>query len=214
MDRPSFRLLRRSLPLLVAAALAPACSDAPLDVESDDALTEGEAYALANQLGLAALGAGRNQGARSSASAAHPVSRSSTETVSVTYGSTWPCLLGGSVSSSGQITMVSDDVTDLAIVDVVATEVHHACVLPAGTARISVTGDPDLTTTIHAESLAGEARGTQTVAVAGAFTWVADDGRSGRCSLDILVEVDTDHATQITRGDVCGFTFDVTVVSS
>jgi hypothetical protein len=74
-----------------------------------------------------------------------------------------------------------------------------------------VTGDPDVTTTIHAAALGGEPQGTQSVTVQGGLLFETEDGRSGRCTVDVLVEVDAQGAGQTTRGQVCGFAFDVTV---
>lgn len=212
MDGTRFRLLLKSLPLLAATGLAPACSDTPVDVGNGDSLTEAEAFALANAVGLQSLDFGQQQGASSTAArVGRPLA---TQSISIDYDVTRPCLLGGSVTSSGNVSVETDEAADHAIVDIVATEAHHACVFQVEDTRVSVTGDPDITTTVHAESLAGESTGTQSVAVAGAFTWASDDGRNGRCSVDILVEVNEDTATQTTRGDFCGFSFDVTVTAS
>ena len=76
---------------------------------------------------------------------------------------------------------------------------------------MAVTGDPDVTTTIHVASLGGVTQGTQSVRVEGGLLFVTEDGRRGRCSVDIVVEVDEGSAYESTRGDFCGFTFDVTV---
>ncbi len=212
MDGPRFRLLLKSLPMLAATALAPACSDTPVDVGDGDTLTQAEAFALATALGFQSLDFGRQQGASSTAArGGRPLA---TESISIDYDVTRPCILGGSVTSSGTISVQTDEKTDLAIVDVVATEAHHACVFQLQDTRVSVTGDPDITTTVHAESLAGESTGTQSVAVEGAFIWEAEDGRDGRCAVDILVEVDEDAATQTTQGNFCGFSFNVTVTGS
>lgn len=213
MRSSSFPTLVKALPLVLGAALMPGCADSPVTPGTDD-LTEEEAYALAKQLGLTSLAFGREQGAQPSSGARRSAGPASTEEVSVSYSLTRPCILGGSVTSTGQIDVVSDDATQLAIVDLTATETHHACVFQATTTTVAITGDPDVTTTVHASSEYGEAFGTQSVAVVGAFTWEADDGRSGRCAIDLLVAVDVDNTTETTRGEVCGFSFDVTVTGA
>jgi hypothetical protein len=76
---------------------------------------------------------------------------------------------------------------------------------------VAVTGDPSVTTTIHAASQGTRSMGTQSVGVAGGIRFVTDDGRSGHCDIDILVEVNEDTAYTSTRGEICGFAFDVTV---
>lgn len=217
MDGSTLRLLVRRIPLVAAASLVSACSDGPVGPEDDmggDALTEAEAVGLAQQLGLEALGFGMSRASPSPSRSATAQGPLSAESVSLDYSLTRPCLLGGSVTSTGHIDVLSDDATQLAIVDLTATEVHHACVFTTATTRVTVTGDPDVTTTIHASSQYGEAFGTQSVAVLGAVTWVTDDGRNGRCAIDVLVEVDADNDTSTTRGELCGFSFDVTVTGT
>ncbi len=207
MDRSIPRLLVGSVPALALAVLS-SCADAPTDVDGDGGLTEPEAVALAGELGLESLSFGWSRGGVAGPVAAPPAA---TEVVSVTYSLTRPCILGGSVDSSGRITVETDTRTDLAIVDITATDVHHGCVFLADGTRVAVTGDPDVTTTIHAASLAGAPQGTQSVGVRGGLLFETDDGRSGRCAIDVLVEVDEESAYQSTRGHICGFTFDVTV---
>jgi hypothetical protein len=209
VDRPKLRLLLKSIPLVTLTALAPACGDTVTDPAGEGELTEAEALALAGQLGLESLVFGRSQGAASAPSrTAGPLA---TQTVSLTYDLTRPCLLGGSVHSFGQISVEADEATELAVVDVTATDVHQGCVFLAGNTRVSVTGDPDVTTTIHAAALANEPLGTQSVSVEGGLAFTTDDGRSGRCDVDVLVEVNVADAVHTTRGHVCGFAFDVTV---
>lgn len=206
MDHSLPRLILGSVPAL-ALAVFTSCADVPTDPDPEGALTEGEALALAGELGLESLQFGRSRSSRGP----FGTPPAATEVVSVTYSLTRPCLLGGSVDSSGRITVETDAATDLSVVDVTATDVHHACVFLADGTRVAVTGDPDVTTTIHAASLAGEPWGTQSVGVVGALLFETDDGRSGRCALDVLVEVDEGATYRSTRGHVCGFAFDVTV---
>ena len=209
MERPTPRRRLTSLPLVALTAFTAACGDAPTDPGGGNELTRTEALALAGQLGLESLSFGRARGASSAPSATTgPLPG---QTVSVTYDLTRPCLLGGSVHSYGSIAVETDTGAQLAVVDVTATDVHDGCVFLAGGTRVAVTGDPDVTTSIHVTSLAGEADGTQSVSVVGGLAFTTEDGRSGRCDVDVLVEVDAQASTQSTRGQVCGFSFDVTV---
>jgi hypothetical protein len=210
VDSSQLRLILRSLPLVTLTALVPACTDAPTDPdEGTGELTETEALALAGQIGLASLAFGRSQDPLSApVGTPRPLG---TQTVSVTYDLTRPCLLGGSVRSFGTISVEGDDTSRLAVVDITATDVHDACVFLAGSTRVAVTGDPDVTATIHTASIGQEPVGTQSVGVVGGLFFETDDGRSGHCDVDVLVEVDQEASTQITRGEVCGFSFDVTV---
>ena len=211
MEHANVKRPWRSILLLTLPFLLPSCSDTPTSGNSDEALTRGEALALAGQLGLESLAFGQSRGSAAAVAADPGATPSRTETVSVTYSLTRPCLLGGTVDSSGKIRVETDTVTDLAIADVTATEVHHDCVFLAGGTRVAVSGDPSVTATIHAASLAGHSYGTQSVSVVGGLRWVTDDGRSGRCTLDILVEADESTMYSSTRGEMCGFVFDVTV---
>ena len=131
------------------------------------------------------------------------------ETVTVSYSVTRACVLGGTVDSSGLITAQSDVDPVRSVADITATDVHHGCVFLIGGQQVAVTGDPDVTTTVHAASMAGQSWGTQTVSVVGAVTWEAEDGRAGRCVLDVHVEAD--DLTQRTWGQACGYAFDVSV---
>jgi hypothetical protein len=209
VDRPKLRLFLQSIPLVTLTALAPGCNDAPTDPEDGGgALTEAEALALAGQIGFESMTFGRSNDPLSTPSATPGPQPT---TVSLDYDLTRPCLLGGSVHSSGRIEVEADDASQLALVDITATDVHQGCVFLAGGTRVAVTGDPDVTTEIHVASLGEQALGTQSVSVEGGLLFETEDGRSGHCDLDVLVEVNADEATEVTRGNVCGFSFDVTV---
>ena len=203
--------LQRWTPAFAALALltlASACATEPVTPGADGDLSLDEAVTLATALGLQTLEVGRNPG-----SVARPApAPQAGETVAVDYDFTRPCLRGGSVRSSGKIRVETDPgPPERTVADVQATEVHNACVFLVGDTDIAVTGDPSVTSTVHAASLAQRAWGPQTVSVVGGFSWVADDGRSGRCDLDIWVSADDDAGVHTTRGSICGHTFDVTV---
>lgn len=214
MHRSRSKLPTRSMLLFTLPLLASSCTDTPTTAAPGDTegeLTRSEALALAGQLGLEGIALGQNHAAVPAPTATSPALFSRTQTVTVTYSLTRPCFLGGTVDSSGRIAVRTDTLTDYAVVDITATEVHHACVFLAGTTRVTVWGDPDVTATIHAESLGGEAQGTQSVGLEGGLRYTTDDGRSGRCAIDILVEANPTTAYESTRGSFCGFVFDVTV---
>jgi len=211
MDRTNLKLLGRSFFLVALPFLLPSCSDAPTTVDADGDLTEAEAVALAKSLGLESLAFGETRSAAAATAGAPQAAPSKTQTISITYSLTRPCFWGGTVDSSGRIGVQADTVADMAVVDITSTDVHHGCVFLVNDMRVAVSGDPDVTTTIHAASLAGEPQGTQSVGMKGGVRWVTDDGRSGRCSLDILVEANPGEAFESTRGEICGFTVDVTV---
>lgn len=188
-----------------------ACAQDSLAPTSTGDLTSDEAVALADFLRLDALTLGRTEGTPVRAATV----RGDGEVVSVGYDFTRPCLRGGSVRSSGTIRTEREQGPPLtSAVDVTNTDVHQACVFMAADTRISLSGDPSVTSTVHAASRDNLAWGPQTVSVVGGVSWVADDGRSGRCDLDVWVSADNDAGVHTTRGTVCGHTFDVTVTES
>ena len=193
---------------LALAALASACATEVVTPGADGDLSLDESLALATAMGLQTLEVGRSPG-----SVAQPApGPHAGETVAVDYDFTRPCLRGGSVRSSGKIRVEKDPgPPEKTVADVQATEVHNACVFLVGDTDTAVTGDPNVTSTVHAASIDQRAWGPQTVSVVGGFSWAADDGRSGRCDVDIWVSADDDAGVHTTRGSICGHTFDVTV---
>jgi hypothetical protein len=201
-----------TLTLAVASGLlAAACSEGPSDVTSDT-LTRTETVSLAAQLGLESLAFaqehGSPQGAEARVRGAAPG-----ETVTVSYDIARPCVLGGWVDSRGTVYVITDTEPDRATVDIVATDVHRACVFLADGRRIAVTGDPDVTSQVHVATLEGELVDVLSVSVLGAVLWESEDGREGRCEIDVRVEVDPAAHTQTTRGRFCRYEFDVTVTA-
>jgi hypothetical protein len=117
------------------------------------------------------------------------------------------------VDSHGTVEVTTDTDPDRSTVDVLATDVHRACVFLADGTRIALTGDPDVTTQIHVATLEEELDGVLSVSVMGAVLWETDDDREGHCEIDVLVEVDPAARTQTTRGRLCQHQFDVTVTT-
>lgn len=195
----------------VAGLLAAACSEGPSDV-APGTLSRAETISLAAQLGLESLAFAQEQGNPRGLQAR--VGRAVlAETITVTYDVTRPCVLGGWVDSHGTLRVTTDTDPDRSTVDVVATDVHRACVFLADGTRIALTGDPDVTSQIHVATLEGEVDGVLSVSVIGALLWETDDHREGRCEIDVLVEVDPAAHTQTTRGRLCQHEFTVTVTT-
>lgn len=210
MDPARSTVARLLIALLMAAILLVllGCRDT-LDPASDGALTPDENVALAALIGIRSLELGAYLrsgpvGAPTAAGAVH-----------VDFDTRRPCVLGGAVRSSGTVDIVTaDGPPPTSVVDVSATEIHEACVFLVAASRIAVTGDPHVTTTVHAADRGGVPWGTQRVAVEGAVTWESDDGRDGRCPVDLEVVVEPDAHRQVVRGTFCDHTFDVTTTGS
>lgn len=213
MDTPH-RTPTRAL-LALTAALLPAlftgCGD-DLGPDPDDTLTQDETVAVAASMGLDALAfaAARRRAARGVAPGGSAATAS--EVVTVDFQIRRPCPLGGAVNTSGSVRVERDEGPPLAeVADVATTDVHDRCVFLVAPTRVSLTGDPEVKTTVHAASRDGQPWGAQTVTVVGGVLWEADDGRSGRCAIDIFVEANQDAGTSVVRGVFCDHTFDVTV---
>jgi len=200
---------RRSHAVLIALWLSLAgCSE--VLVQDDGALSYAEVVALASQLGLETFGAAQDQDG-SLTDAAPTSSPAAIETVTVSYDVSRPCLLGGSVASSGTVTITWETDPDRAVVDVESTDVHDRCVFLADGTHITVTGDPDVTALVHVATLESELDGLQSASLIGAVLWETDDDRNGRCEIEILVEVDPDADHHTANGRFCAHEFDVTV---
>jgi hypothetical protein len=199
-------------PVIALGVFITGCSDVLLDVR-DDSLSYGEVAALAAQMGLETLGSAQAQGT-SLTGQPSAAAFGAAETVTVSYQLTRPCVLGGTVTSSGTVTVETETDPDRAVVVVHATDVHDACVFLADGSRISITGDPDVTAMIHVATLGEELDGVQSVSIVGAVLWESDDDRNGRCEIDILVEVHPDAERHTARGRFCGHELDVTVTGT
>ena len=95
--------------------------------------------------------------------------------------------------------------------DFQATDVHQGCVLRAGTGEVSVTGSPQVTSTVHAASRAGQLWGTQSVTVVGGVWWAPQGGSDSFCRLNFQITVD--GPSQTTVGEVCGYHLNVTAIT-
>jgi hypothetical protein len=201
------RLLARRLPALATVLLLSGCLPSPTSeggfgTDGADAARE-SAYYLATSIGLEVLAWGvqrsRGPGAPD-------------ETTSSTYERTRTCELGGAIDSSVQETIHTDVDPARAVVDLQATDVHQGCILRSGSSEVSVTGSPQVTSTVHAASMAGQLWGTQSVTLVGGVWWSSPGGSDSFCKLNFRIIVD--GPSQTTVGEVCGFHIDVTAISS
>ena len=189
---------------LVLTLLPAGCLRSPLD--GGDATTgEGgaakeQAYYLATAVGLESLAWGVKH-SRGPGGAG--------ETSTETYATTRKCEFGGAIESSGEITAQTDVDPARAIVDLQSTDVHDGCVLLVGSRRVTVTGSPSVTSTVHAASRAGQLWGAQSVTLQGTFAWAEEDGSGGRCKVN--VRIDVVGTLQTTVGDVCGYHVNVSI---
>jgi hypothetical protein len=199
--------LARSVPALVAVLLLSGCLPSPTSeggfgTDTADAAKE-SAYYLATSIGLEALAWGV-QKSRGPGGPGEKTSR--------TYEKTRPCELGGSIDSSIRETIQTDVDPARAVVDIQSTDVHDGCILRSGTGQVSVTGGPEVTSTVHTASRAGQLWGTQSVTLVGGVWWASHGGGDSFCKLNVRITVD--GPSQTTVGEVCGYHMDITAVSS
>ncbi|GMV06352.1 MAG: hypothetical protein AMXMBFR53_26280 [Gemmatimonadota bacterium] len=207
-------LANRASAVLAAAlllTLVTGCGDG-LAPAPDGALTRDETVALAASMGIEALAFAGTRRAATQGAAAPEGAVPAPEVVTVDFSLRRPCPLGGAVNTSGSIRVETDGGPPRTeVADVTTTDVHDRCVFLVAPTRISLTGDPEVKTTVHAASRDGQPWGAQTVTVVGAVLWETDDDRSGRCAIDIFVEANQDAGTSVVRGVFCDHTFNVTV---
>jgi hypothetical protein len=201
------RLVARRLPALAATLLCSGCLPSPgseggFSTDGSDAARE-RAYYLATSIGLEALAWGVQRSRKPGGSG---------EMATSTYEKSRPCELGGSIDSSIQETIQTDVDPARAVVDIRANDVHQGCILRSGTGEVIVTGGPQVTSTIHAASRAGQLWGTQSVTLVGAVWWAPQGGGDSFCKLNVQITVD--GASQTTVGDVCGYRVDITAITS
>ena len=202
------RVTRRSVPFGFAAALlwAAACSDS---TAPEGPLTAEEASQLALQMGTL-FSDELTASTASAASAAPNGARVSAIPVpfNVVVNFTVPCPKGGTtrlrVATSGTV----DEATKTVIADVTATNRPSNCGLDVHGKTFRITGE--LTATAHAMVVNDIPVGEQTASVDGGFTWRADGGRHGRCTVSFTASANYTTKIAAVNGNFCGSTVSVT----
>lgn len=113
------------------------------------------------------------------------------------------CEQGGTASVDGAVTGTIDDQTFAGQLSLDVTTSMVACAFPAEGTLFTVDTEPDL-------SLSGSVAWDQTGIVGtaeftyvGGIAWTTDDGRSGTCSIDVLVSLSQDGSSAAS-GTACG----------
>jgi hypothetical protein len=199
---------RRSLALLLGAALfaAAACSDS---TAPDSVLTAAETNELALQMGMQ-LSSGFTAAAASAASSA--ASRASLNAIpvpfSVAINVRVPCPEGGTTQLTATASAVVDEATQSVTADVTGTHRPSDCGLDVHGTTFRITGE--LTTRAHVVVKDGLPVGEQTASLDGSFSWRAEDGRSGTCTINYSASANYTTNVATVNGNFCGSTIQVT----
>lgn len=204
MNRISSAVTSLSLGLVVFLA---ACgSDSPTGVNSGDQLTDAEIQALLTALGgvFEETGGGfvaSRQAGLAAAPAAHI-------TVEESFDVSVPCQ-SGSVGVDGSVDGWVDDETFEAELNMGFNWTFNACLVPAETITITVSGE-DPSIALDMDFLLTEDEISLSGTLNGGFSFVTSDDRAGSCAIDITSSASyngvTQTATASSSGTVCGVT--------
>lgn len=194
----------RTTLLTTAAAVAvlalSACGDGGTGPVGDDTLSRAEAIQLSQAMLAMTSGVGSEGAASRSVSAMEQ----SSGTFTFDFDETAPCQPSGSVDITGTMSVGWDEAAGTSALSADFSVVHDACAhrLQNG-GVIKVTGDPEIQVTMDAES---DENGPTSIVLSerGAFTWERGAGNSGRCSVDVVAEVEPTTGVVTVDGTFCG----------
>lgn len=187
-----------------AVAVLAACDDDPAASEGDP-MSQAEALSIAGNVmltGEAATTEGIVQATENGDDAG---------TIHFTQTTTHPCPAGGLVEISLDADVAYDQGAQSFTLDATGAVEHDGCGVNAQGAEVTLDGDPGLTLGVHAAAENGAPVGDWTSFVDGAFLWSADDGREGRCIIDLASTTDFTAQSRTISGEVCGHTIQQTL---
>ena len=193
-----------SLSLGLILFLAACGEDGPTGVNSGDQLTDAEIQALLTALGdvFDETGGGVLT-SRQPGLAAAPAERI---TVEETFNVSVPCE-SGSVAVDGSVDGWVDDATYEAELNMGFNWTFNACLVPAETITITVSGE-DPSIALDMDFLLTEEEISLSGTLEGGFSFVTSDEREGSCLVDITSSASyngvTQTATASSSGTVCG----------
>lgn len=199
---------------LVAAVGLAACSDGGDDSTgpSGDELSAPEAEALAAVITSEALGIGLEQFSGGGEFAPSGSAASEPEDISIDdFTFEAPCELGGTVT----LTMSWSGTADYEVGDIDltwnVTQAHDGCVLQEDQYEFTLTGDPNISMNWDMQVTENESFDISG-GYEGAVQWTLDDGRSGRCTVDVSFSANGNWSTgsgmTTVSGHVCGESVD------
>jgi hypothetical protein len=170
-------------------------------------LSADESAQLAMQLG-STVAAQAASSAQASMTRSVPGLNLAAVPVSLNVDATVPCPLGGQTHLTLAVSGSVDQLAQTATMDLTGTNAPANCGYRVRQAIVHVTGTPSLTHTAHVSVDHGLPVGTQTFSTNGSFSWTADDGRSGSCSIESTTTADYSANTVTVHGSICGTTID------
>lgn len=185
-----------------AAVLAlPACS-------GDGTGPGGESLSASElaQLNQAILGisAGVRTQARGASFSAQPGEALGTGSLTFDFDDAAPCQPRGDVGVAGTIGMSWNDAARTSGFSADFSVVHDECAVRLDNGQvITLSGDPDID--VMMDAAAGPSGLTALrITQQGAFTWSRDENGRGRCTLDVVAELNPNTGQVMLAGDFCG----------
>lgn len=189
---------------LAAVAVLAACSDDPTGTDGDT-MSRAEAVAIAGN--MVAIG----EEAATDGITEVTETGDGSGTIHFEQTSTHPCPLGGTVGVALDIDVDYDEAAQAFELNASGTLTHNNCAVAGDDATITFNGDPGLQLGVFAIADGGVAIEPWTNSIDGAFTWSSDDGREGRCVVDLFASTDFVEQQRTIAGEVCGHTIQQTV---
>jgi hypothetical protein len=124
--------------------------------------------------------------------------------ISASVDFTVRCPRGGSARITGTVDGIVDDETESATIDVSATQRPNDCGYQVHGKTIWTTGL--LTANAHVEVANGLPVGVHTASLVGEFSWRANDGRRGSCTVDYSASANYTSNVSTVNGNFCGST--------
>lgn len=188
---------------LAAAALAlSACSDGTGPGGGGESLSAAELAQL-NQA-ILGISAGVRTQARGANFSAQPGEAQGTGSLTFDFNDSAPCQPRGGVGVAGTIGMSWNDAAQTSGFSADFRVAHDECAVRLDNgAVITLSGDPDIDVMMDAAAGPGGLTALR-ITQQGAFTWARDDDNHGRCTVDVVAELNPATGQVLLAGDFCG----------
>lgn len=197
--------MRKSLLVtaFAAAVLAlPACSDGTGPGGAGDSLSASELAQL-NQA-ILGISAGVRTQARGANFSTEPGQAQGTGSLTFDFDDAAPCTPRGDVGVAGTIGMSWNEAAQTSGFSADFSVAHDGCAVRLDNGQvITLTGDPDIDVMMDAAAGPGGLTALR-ITQRGAFTWARDDRNAGRCTLDVVAELNPNTGQVMLAGDFCG----------
>ncbi|HEX6039890.1 hypothetical protein [Longimicrobium sp.] len=196
--------MRKSVLTLAAAALAlSACAG---DGTGPGSAGEGLSQPELVQLNRAILGisAGVRGHARGASLSTRTGESLGTGSLTFDFNDTAPCQPAGSVGVAGTIGISWNDAAQTGGLSADFAVAHDGCAMRLDNGQlVTLTGDPDIDVMMDAATGPGGLTALR-ITEQGAFTWARDAGNHGRCTVDVVAELNPTTGQVVLSGSFCG----------